>query len=91
MIPKGHVTITGSTHTSYMDPETKSGKPMERSMCSRCGSPIRIIEAMDPDTWCMQYGLFAGESDLPPPKLEMWRRRACDWAPKVGEKVLDEQ
>ena len=62
---------------------------MQRSMCSRCGSPVRIIEGTAPDMWCMQYGLFADEIDLPAPKLEMFRSKACGWQKEVGEDVRE--
>lgn len=91
IIPKQHVTITGSTHTNYQDNDTGSGKPMERSMCSHCGSPVRIIEGHAPDMWCMQYGLFADEVDLPPPKLELFRNKACGWVKAVGQDVMETQ
>lgn len=91
MVPKQHVEITGSSHVTYIDPETGSGKPMERSMCSECGSPVRIIEGHAPDVWCLQYGLFADVVDLPPPKLELFRKRACAWMAPLGEVVKDEQ
>ncbi|KAI7213359.1 hypothetical protein KC333_g6617 [Hortaea werneckii] len=92
MVPKQHVEITGpNSHVTYIDPHTGSGKPMERSMCSECGSPVRIIEGHAPDVWCLQYGLFADEVDLPPPKLELFRKKACAWMPPLGEVVKDEQ
>ncbi|KAK3703360.1 hypothetical protein LTR37_014466 [Vermiconidia calcicola] len=93
IIPDGEqkVTITGDTHITHNDNDTASGKPMLRSMCSNCGSPVRIIEGSSPDTWCMQYGLFADEVDLPPPKLEMFRSKACAWEAQVGEKVMETQ
>lgn len=90
IIPKEQVTISGDNHVNYEDKDTGSGKPMQRSMCSYCGSPVRIIEGSAPDTWCMQYGLFADEVDLPPPKLEMFRSKACAWVKAVGEDVKDE-
>jgi len=91
MIPKQHVNITGSSHVNTTDHDTTSGKPMQRSMCSRCGSPVRIIEGSAPDTWCMQYGLFADEAELPPPKLELFRSKACSWTKPVGQDVKDKQ
>lgn len=91
MIPKQHVNITGKCHAIYIDHETGSGKPMERSMCSECGSPIRIIEGHAPDIWCMQYGLFADEAELPPPRLELFRKKACGCMAPVGQEVKDEQ
>lgn len=39
---------------------------------------------------CLQYGLFA-DQELPPPKLELFRKDAVDWMPAVGEDVKDEQ
>jgi hypothetical protein len=64
---------------------------MLRSMCSSCGSPVRIIEAQSPEIWCLQYGLFAGVVDLPPPRLELFRSRACKWIGVVGQDVKEEQ
>jgi len=91
LIPQQHVHITSDedTHVEYADNDTGSGTPMQRSMCARCGSPVRIIEGSAPETWCMQYGLFAGEVELPPPKVEMFRSRACGWVRAVGEDVRE--
>ncbi|KAI7085766.1 hypothetical protein KC356_g5617 [Hortaea werneckii] len=91
MIPKQHVEITGPGHVTYIDADTGSGKPMARSMCSECGSPVRIIEGHAPDVWCLQYGLFADEVDLPPPRLELFRKKACAWMAPLGEEIKDEQ
>ena len=93
VIPDGkrNVDITGESHVSHNDNDTASGKPMQRSMCSHCGSPVRIIEGSAPDTWCMQYGLFADEVDLPPPRLEMFRSKACAWETQVGEQIMETQ
>ncbi|KAF2857435.1 hypothetical protein K470DRAFT_260809 [Piedraia hortae CBS 480.64] len=88
LIPKGDVQIKGTTHTEYADHDTLSGKPLRRSMCSACGSPVRIIEASQPETWCMQYGLFA-DNALPKPKLELFAKDACAWENKVGETVME--
>ncbi|KAF2768491.1 hypothetical protein EJ03DRAFT_352207 [Teratosphaeria nubilosa] len=91
IVPEGqkHVKIAGKSHVSYEDKDTASGKPMERSSCSACGSPIRVVEGTAPETWCLQYGLFADAVDLPPPKLEMFRSRACAWVQAVGKDVRD--
>lgn len=90
MIPKEKVQVTGEKHTSYMDHDTGSGKPMERSMCSGCGSPVIIVEGHAPDIRCVQYGIFA-DQELPAPKLELFRKSACGWQQTVGEQVKDEQ
>jgi hypothetical protein len=91
MVPKEKVSISSptSTHVTFVDPDTGSGKPMQRTMCSTCGSPVCIIEASAPDTRCLQYGLFA-DQELPPPKLEMFRSKACAWVNSVGEDVKQE-
>lgn len=91
MVPKEHASITGDNHVNHSDPNTSSGKPMQRSMCSRCGSPVRIIEGHAPDVWCLQYGLFADEVDLPKPKLELFRSKACEWVAEVGQDVKETQ
>lgn len=91
LIPKNQVTITGDTHSNYEDPDTGSRKPMQRSLCTYCGSPVRIIEGSAPDTWCMQYGLFADEVHLPPPRLELFRSKACAWVREVGKNVRQTQ
>jgi hypothetical protein len=90
MVPKEHVSISDS-HINRPDPNTSSGKPMQRSMCAECGSPVRIIEGHAPDTWCLQYGLFADVVDLPKPKLELFRSKACGWVDAVGEDVKETQ
>jgi len=58
-------------------------------MCSECGSPVVVIEHSAPETRCLQYGLFAGEVELPKPKLEMFASRMCVWEKKVGEDVRE--
>lgn len=88
IIPKEHVDITGSSHTTYTDNDTGSGKPMQRTMCKECGSPVCIIEGHAPDMRCLQYGLFA-DQELPPPKLEMFRSAACKWVNSVGQDVKE--
>ena len=88
---KDKVSITGDGHVNREDTNTTSGKPMQRSMCSTCGSPVRIIEGGAPETWCLQYGLFASEVDLPPPKLELFRSKACAWETSVGKDVRETQ
>ncbi|KAL1296919.1 hypothetical protein AAFC00_004530 [Neodothiora populina] len=87
IVPKQHVSMTGSSHTYYTDEDTGSGEAMQRSMCSHCGSPVCIIEAHAPDMRCLQYGLFADVVELPPPKLELFRSQACRWVTSVGQNV----
>ncbi|KAJ9632297.1 hypothetical protein H2203_000701 [Taxawa tesnikishii (nom. ined.)] len=89
VVPKDKVTVTGSSHQSYEDDDTGSGKPMTRTMCTKCGSPVIIIEGSAPDMRCLQYGLFADE-ELPPPKMEMFRSKACRWVKEVGQDVREE-
>lgn len=86
-MPASDVTITGSAHKTMEDRDTASGHPMVRTMCGDCGSPVAIIEHSQPNTRCMQYGLFAGEVELPKPKLEMFTSRMCTWETTVGEDV----
>ena len=76
----------GDSHKVYEDNGTASGHPMQRSMCANCGSPVMIIEHSQPDTRCLQYGLFA-DQELPPPKLEFFWSQACRWEKSVGEDV----
>lgn len=91
MVLKEHVLIAGDTYVDRSDPNTSSGKPMQRSMCTECGSPVRIIEGHAPDIWCLQYGLFADEVGLPKPKLKLFRSKACQWIGAVGEDVKETQ
>lgn len=94
MIPKDKCDITElapGMHITYTDKSTTSGKPMQRTMCKNCGSPVCVIEAHAPDTRCLQFGLFAGEVELPKPKMELFRQAACVWEPIVGETVKDTQ
>lgn len=77
MVPKENAFIAGDAHVDRSVHNTSSGKPMQKSMCAECGSPVRIIEGHAPDIWCLQYGLFADEIDLPKPKLELFRSKAC--------------
>ena len=76
MVPKEKVAIVGHEHHIYTDGNTGSGKPIQRSMCRYCGTPVTIIEAHAPDTYCIQQGIFV-DHELPPPKLEMFRSQAC--------------
>ncbi|KAH0137176.1 hypothetical protein KCU67_g15841, partial [Aureobasidium melanogenum] len=87
IVPKQHVSISGSTHKSYSDPDTGSGKPMTRTMCTECGSPVCIIEAASPDDRCLQYGLFAGEVELPKPEIEFFGKDRVVWVPEMGKDV----
>ncbi|CAD0106672.1 unnamed protein product [Aureobasidium uvarum] len=89
IVPKDHVSITGSTHESYSDPDTGSGKPMTRTMCTECGSPVCIIEASSPDDRCLQYGLFAGEVELPKPEIEFFGRDRVVWVAEMGKNVKE--
>lgn len=96
MVPKNECQIIekiAGAHIMYMDSEnTTSGKPMQRTMCKNCGSPVFVIEAHAPDTRCLQYGLFAGEVDeLPKPKLELFRKEACSWEAVLGQDVKNTQ
>lgn len=96
MVPKEKVTVKDpdSLHVEYIETNTTSGKPMVRTMCKRCGSPVIVIEDSAKDIRCLQYGLFAvGDSkvELPQPQLELFRKQACQWERILGEKVLDEQ
>lgn len=95
MIPKDRCEIiekTPGAHATYTDSEnTTSGKPMQRTMCRNCGSPVCVIEAHAPAVRCLQFGLFAGEVDLPKPRLELFRQAACRWEPVIGQKVEDTQ
>lgn len=66
VVPKQHAQFTpafdgnqAGVHKVFEDRDTGSGKPMQRTMCAECGSPVCIVEASDPDARCLQYGLFA--------------------------------
>ncbi|PSR82217.1 Mss4-like protein, partial [Coniella lustricola] len=61
VVPKQHIQIgpAGGVHKVFVDHDTGSGKPMQRTMCVECGSPVCIIEAESPDSRCLQFGLFA--------------------------------
>ncbi|KAG9692984.1 hypothetical protein KCU95_g6789, partial [Aureobasidium melanogenum] len=89
IVPKQHVSISGSTHKSYSDPDTGSGKPMIRTLCTECGSPVCIIEAASPDDRCLQYGLFAGEIELPKPEIEFFGKDRVVWVPEMGKDVKE--
>lgn len=88
-IDAGQGNIYYKIHTDY---NTGSGKPMQRSMCTECGSPVIVVEAHSPDVRCVQYGMFAHHlEDLPPPRLELFRRSACGWVENVGREIKEEQ
>lgn len=74
----------------YQDHDTGSGKPMTRTMCVECGSPVCIIEAESPEMRCLQYGLFAGVVELPRPELELFAGRRVGWLNEVGKDVREE-
>ena len=40
---------------------------------------------------CLQYGLFAGQVELPKPELEMFASKRVDWMPEVGSDVKETQ
>ncbi|KAH0291244.1 hypothetical protein M436DRAFT_56463 [Aureobasidium namibiae CBS 147.97] len=89
IVPSSDVHIAGSSHTSYSDPDTGSGKPMTRSMCKECGSPVCIIEASAPESRCLQYGLFAGEVELPRPQVEFFGKERVVWVSEMGGEVKE--
>lgn len=84
---------SGGVHKVFVDTDTGSGQPMQRTMCAECGSPVCIIEAGDPDARCLQFGLFAESDGVDlsecKPKLEMFASRRVKWMPEVGEDVED--
>ncbi|KAI3396006.1 hypothetical protein diail_577 [Diaporthe ilicicola] len=83
----------GGVHKVFVDKDTGSGHPMQRTMCAECGSPVCIIEASDPDARCLQFGLFADSEGVDlnacKPALEMFACRRVNWIPEVGEDVRD--
>lgn len=84
---------SGGAHKVFVDRDTGSGHPMQRSLCAECGSPVCIVEAEDPDARCLQYGLFADSEgvDLSAcrPRLETFASRHVSWMPQVGEDVRE--
>lgn len=62
---------------------------MTRTMCSECGCPVCIIEAASPESRCLQYGLFAGEVELPKPEVEFFGRDRVVWVKEMGSGVKD--
>lgn len=87
-VPRAKAHISGASHKAFVDRDTGSGHPMQRTMCATCGSPVAVVEHGDPDTTCLQYGLF-GDRELPKPKLEMFWSEAERWEEKVGEDVRE--
>ncbi|ROW00338.1 hypothetical protein VMCG_07329 [Cytospora schulzeri] len=91
--PPSTIGPSGGVHRVFVDTDTSSGQPMQRTMCAECGSPVCIIEASDPDARCLQFGLFAecDGVDLSEckPKLEMFACRRVKWMPEVGEDVKE--
>ncbi|KAG6362493.1 hypothetical protein INS49_010725 [Diaporthe citri] len=57
--PPNPIGPAGGPHRIFVDNDTGSGHPMQRTMCAECGSPVCIIESADPDARCLQFGLFA--------------------------------
>ena len=62
---------------------------MTRSMCAECGSPVCIIEASAPESRCLQYGLFAGEVELPRPQVEFFGKERVVWVGEMGREVKE--
>ncbi|RYP81713.1 hypothetical protein DL769_001863 [Monosporascus sp. CRB-8-3] len=89
VVPERRVSFHGSAHKTFEDRDTGSGKPMRRTMCAECGSPVCVIEADSPDVRCLQYGLFAGQLELPRPALEMFASKRVPWINEVGEDVRE--
>lgn len=83
----------GGVHKVFVDNDTGSGKPMQRSMCAVCGSPVCIVEASSPDARCLQFGLFADSEGVDlsecKPVLEMFASKRVKWMPEVGEEVKE--
>ena len=48
-----------------------------------------IIEAASPDSRCLQYGLFAGEVELPRPGVEFFGTERVGWVGEMGREVKD--
>lgn len=88
-------------HKVFVDKDTGSGHPMQRTMCAECGSPVCIVEASDPDARCLQFGLFAGvqlegvnanRTELLTeckPQMEMFARKRVEWMPEIGQDVRE--
>lgn len=91
--PPNPIGPSGGPHKIYVDKDTGSGHPMQRTMCAECGSPVCIIESADPDARCLQFGLFADSEGVDlsecKPALEMFASRRVEWIPELGDDVRD--
>lgn len=50
------MTVTKGTPKVYKDPATSSGKPMSRSFCGNCGTPLWSDPSAAPDTRYLKVG-----------------------------------
>ncbi|KAK6835678.1 hypothetical protein RU639_001984 [Aspergillus parasiticus] len=79
IIPTKDVTITGKSN-SYMEKECASGHRMSRYFCPTCGSAIMSVVSEDSSKAYVKTGLLAKSGvATPPPKVEVWWRRAEAW------------
>lgn len=91
--PPNPIGPAGGPHKIFVDNDTGSGHPMQRTMCAECGSPVCIIESADPDARCLQFGLFADSQGVNlsecKPALEMFACRRVKWIPELGDDVRE--
>lgn len=58
------VTVTKGTPKVYADDSTRSGKPMARSFCGDCGSPLWSDPSAAPDARYLKVGVLDDARDV---------------------------
>ncbi|GAA5925835.1 hypothetical protein JCM1841_006330 [Sporobolomyces salmonicolor] len=86
VVPSDEVKIvSGSEHIKeYRDRNTETGHTAVRCFCALCGSPIRTYVAEANETSYVKGGLFE-PGQVPPPAMEIFKRRCEEWEPLHGE------
>ncbi len=77
-VPKSEFRFLEGAPKLYEDTDTKSGSPVERWFCERCGSPIYSGVTSAPDTWFLKTGTLDDTSDWAP-KFQGWCDSKQSW------------
>ena len=76
-VPKDSFSVTGNSLSTYHD-KGESGNPVDRSFCSKCGSPVFSVVAAAPDNVYIKGGTLDDRSWLKP-QLNIWCSSAQPW------------
>lgn len=71
---------------TYVDTNTQSGKPLQRSFCGKCGSPVKIETEGNPGKGFLPAGLLQQDVEVVPER-EHWPERRVGWFDGLKERV----